>query len=117
MYSYGDLSGMEKLAAVPCRGVNMILKRRLKVFFEIFRENHPKHVSYHFGLPAGIGENLVNADDRMPEPVSNEMLNEVFGGDDVRNDNIHPNLEYLCNLATQIAEETYNASDSSVQQL
>ena len=63
MYSYGDLSGMEKLAAVPCRGVNMILKRRLTAFFQIFRENHPKHVSYHFGPLAGNGENQVNADE------------------------------------------------------
>ena len=61
--------------------------------FKIFRENHPKCLSFDFGPPNENGVELKeNADGGMPQPVSDEKLDEVFDGDDVKDDENFPNL-------------------------
>ena len=95
-YSYADLSGMEKFKAVPCRQVNIVLKRRQIGLFKMFGENHPKCLSFDFGPPNENGVELKeNVDGGMPQPVSDEKLNEVFDGDDVKDNDDYPNLQYL----------------------
>ena len=53
----------------------------------------------------------------MPQPLSDEKMNEVFDGDDVKDDDDYPNLQYMSILARQIAEETYCSVDCSIHQL
>ena len=118
VYSYGDLTGMEKIKPIPCRRLNLELKERLMTFFILFRENHPQRLSYHFDGPQGNAEELPgNVEDVIPPPLSDQMMNDLFNGDDVRDDNNQPILNYLHMLAHQIAEETYNTMDTSMQQL
>ena len=58
-----------------------------------------------------------NVQDVAPPPVTDVMLNNIFGGDVVRNVNESDNFRYLKSLAGQIADQTYSDYDTSVEQL
>ena len=58
-----------------------------------------------------------NVDGGMPQPLSDEKMNEVFDGEDVKDDDDYPNLQYMSISARQIAEETYCSVDCSIHQL
>ena len=118
VYFYGDQSGMKKIASQPCKGLNLILKNRLLTIFKVFRDSHPKQLKYYFG-PRRVDAQEVadNADNAIPQPVTDLILDAVFDGDDIVDNNETQNLRYLKSLAAEFADENYTNDDSSVEQL
>ena len=86
--------------------------------FNIFRENESKVIEYHFGEGLGNDElPAVNEQNPGPPSISNEQLNAIFDGKDVVEPDVPRNLQFLRNVAIEIAEKTYTDSDCSLPQL
>ena len=107
---------MEKIEPKSCKRLNAELSQRIMAFFQIFRENFPKQVQYHFGIlpnddvPEGDDEDIVT-------PVSDNQLSEVFEREEDIKENIPPKLQFLRQVAQDMAEKTYTDGDCSIEQL
>ena len=119
MYAYGDVSGMKKLRPKSCKTLNASLRRRLVAFFKIIRDNHPKHLIFHFGVAGNLGEqhdDIAN-EGVIGNSVSIDELDDIFTAEDYDNVNDPEKLKLLHQLAKTISEETYTEADCSVAQL
>ena len=89
------------------------------VYFKIVRDNHPKHLTFHFGESGDMGDqnyDIVGEAD-IGNSVSIDELRDIFTAEDYKNDNDPQKLKLLVELPKNISEETYTDVDFSEAQL